>query len=195
MNPILAYAYRSKGNTAHAEAKSFYLFDMNTLLDLDVDIHAHMIASREGKLMKLKTIEERPPRWRAGGVRRGTKIGPKFSAAKKRLHTAAQEAKTFLTAWKAHTKRHRRVAGRLAKRQSVYEQYASSTNSDDQGCQCPPTIVDSLSLKDYLALQEDLQALSVRDALQYDADSQLLLNTCCSAAPVPKSQDAASSNL
>ena len=154
-----------------------------------------MRASREGKEIKLATLSERPARWKAGGVRRGTKIGSNFSAAKKRLFTAAKEAKSFLTAWKAHTKRQRRVAGRLAKRQSVYDQFMSSISSDDQGCQCPPRIVDSLSLKDYLALQEDLRALSVRDALQYDADSQLLLNTCCSPAPVPNGAEAESNNL
>ena len=82
------------------------------------------------------------------------------------------------------------MEGRLAKRKEMYDQFMSSVNSEEQGCSCPPRIVDSFTLTDYLALQEDLQALAVRDALQHDADSQLLLSARCSPNPAPKDAEA-----
>ena len=85
------------------------------------------------------------------------------------------------------------MEGRLAKIKETYDQFMSSVNPEEQGCSCPPRIVDSFTLKDYLALQEDLQALTVMDAPKSNTEAQLLLNTCCPPTPVPTDGEAKSS--
>ena len=182
---IRAYAYTTKSTVSHSNTGSFYLFDMSTLLDLNIDLRAHMLESRDGNCIPLRTINVRPQRWKVGGVRRDTKTGPKFSAPHKKRRAVAKEAKALMTKWKAYVKEQKRHIANTAKafRQSL----TARENSPDGECNCMPRIVDSLTLEDYLHLQEDLQALTLRgtvqDALQYESESQPLLHTCCSPTP------------
>ena len=182
---IRAYAYTTKSTVSHSNTGSFYLFDMSTLLDLNIDLRAHMLESRDGNCIPLRTINVRPQRWKVGGVRRDTKTGPKFSAPHNKRRAVAREAKALMTKWKAYVKEQKRHIANTAKafRQSL----TARENSPDGECNCMPRIVDSLTLEDYLHLQEDLQALTlqgtVQDALQYESESQPLLHTCCSPTP------------
>ena len=57
---IRAYAYTAKPGMAHSNANGFYLFDMSTLLDLEIDLHAHMVESKNGKCIPLRTMAARP---------------------------------------------------------------------------------------------------------------------------------------
>ena len=163
---------------------------MSTLLELGVDLHAHMVEPKNGRCMPLRTISSRSPRWKAGGARKGTKAGSKFSSPHEKKCDVDKEAKTFRNKWNAVAKAQRRHLNSLTKA------FLSNVTSHEDGeagkCECPPRVVNSLTLEDYLCLQDDLQALSIQekgyDTLQYAADQQLLLNTCCSPTPQHISQ-------
>ena len=96
-----------------------------------------------------------------------------------------KEAKSFRNKWTAAVKAQRRRLNSLTK--GLFTDAASHDDIEAGRCECPPRIVDSLTLEDYLQLQDDLQSLSVQDEhydmLRYAADQQLLLNTCCSPTP------------
>jgi hypothetical protein len=190
--PFLAYAY---GTSNSAAKEHFYLLDMSTLLDLNIDLHAHMLASREGKLISVRTVTARSPRWKAGGARRGTSKGSSFYAPHRRARTIAKQAKQLVTRCKEQTRWQTRLTNKLKAYVSARQSKAPHTKPDTGICSCPPRIVDSLSLEDYLTLQKDLQALTVGSPLQYEADSQLLLNTCCSPGPMPPSTEPEDSGI
>ena len=179
---IMAYAYTTKSTVSHSNTGSFYLFDMSTLLDLEIDLRAHMLESRDGNCVPLRTINARPQRWKVGGARRDTKTGPKFSAPHNKRRAVAKEAKALMTKWKAYVKEQKRHIANTAK--AFRQSPAAREDSPNEECNCMPRIIDSLTLEDYLHLQEDLQALTlqgtVQDALQYESESQPLLHTCCS---------------
>jgi hypothetical protein len=188
---IMAYAYTTKPTVAHSDTGSFYLFDMSTLLDLDVDLRAHMVESRNGNCIPLRTISTRPQRWKVGGARRDTKTGPKFSAPHNKRRAIAKEAKVLMAKWKAYVKEQKRHIANTAK--AFRQNLAAQKDSEKDECSCMPRIIDSLTLEDYLHLQEDLQALAlqstVQEALQYEVEAQPLLHTCCSPAPQPTGAD------
>ena len=112
---IRAYAYTAKPSMTHSNANGFYLFDMSTLLDLEIDLHAHMVESKNGKCIPLRTIAARPPRWKAGGVRKGTSVGPKFSSPHVEKRAMIKEAKSFRNKWTAAVKAQRRRLNSLTK--------------------------------------------------------------------------------
>ena len=106
-------------------------------------------------------------------------------------------AKSFRNKWTAAVKAQRRRLNSLTK--GFFTDTASHSDIEVGRCECPPRIIDSLTLEDYLQLQEDLQSLSVQDKhydiLRYAADQQLLLNTCCSPTPQLTSEGVESSLL
>ena len=118
-------------------------------------------------------------------MRKGTKTGPKFSSPHTKKRAIIREARTLRDRWSAAAKAQKRHLASLAK--GLFLNVADHGGTDVRGCDCPPRVVDSLTLEDYLHLQENLQALSVQDrsyeALRYATDQQLLLNTCCSPTP------------
>ena len=93
-----------------------------------------------------------------------------------------------MTRWKTYVKEQKRHIANTANK--ALRQYAvAQEDSGNQECSCMPRIIDSLTLEDYLHLQEDLQALTLEntalDALQYEAEAQPLLHACCSPTPHP----------
>ena len=144
-----------------------------------------MMESRNGRCIPLRTIAARPPRWKAGGTRKGTKAGPKFSSPHTEKRAIVKEAKALRNKWSAAIKAQKRHLGNLAK--GLFTDEVGHNDIEVRECECPPRVIDSLTLEDHLQLQGDLQALSVQDRhhgmLRYAADQQQQLNTYCSPTP------------
>ena len=112
---IKAYAYTDKPDVTHSKGHIFYLFDMSTFLDLGIDLHAHMVESKNGKCIPLRTINARSPRWKAGGMRKGTKAGPKFSSPHTEKRAIIKEARALRNRWSAAAKARKRHLDNLTK--------------------------------------------------------------------------------
>ena len=148
---------------------------MSTLLELVEKRQMHTIAH----------YKRTPIRWKAGGTRKGTKAGPRFSLPHTTRRAVVKKARTFRDRWNAAARSQRRQLNSLTK--ALFSNAANHKGVEAGECECPPRVVDSLTLEDYLCLQEDLQALSVQEGnygmLRYATDQQLLLNICCSPTP------------
>ena len=161
-----AYSYSTKRapkkeNPTDLASTSFYLIDMSTILDFQIDLQYHMEASRKDEVRPVKLLTDRPDRFKAGGIRKNVMRGSRFSAAGERVKATAKEANRKMKLLGHKIRGARRDYLREKREHEVFLQECDEILRKGESCTCQVRVADSLSAEDYIRIQDDLQSLAI----------------------------------